>query len=184
MTVAAGSIVNSYTGTGASNNFAFTFPVLSQGDIAIVVTSPTGTKYNLILGTDYTVSTLNPAGGPPTTGSITLVNSSQAWLTTGNLTSGWSISLTRNMSIAQLTSIRNQGDFYQEVLEQTLDYLTMLCQQINQAISPVIPISLAVVTGDITISTAGSGVILTDQATGLQYRVMVQNGVLGIQPLP
>lgn len=185
MTLANTPLVNSYVGNGGANNYSFSFVAFSQSDITVVVTSPAGVVFNLILGTDFTVAGLNPAGGPASSGSITLVNNSQAWLTAGNLTTGWSISLTRIVSLSQLSSIRNQGDFYQEFLENALDYLMMVCQQLQQSIAaPVIPVSLTSVTGDITITSGGSGLIVTDQATGKQYRLMVQNGIFGAQPLP
>lgn len=185
MTLANTPIVNSYVGTGGANNYAFNFPVFQAGDIAVTATSPSGTLFNLLLTTDYTVSNLNPTGAPPTTGSITLVNSGQAWLTGGNLTTGWSISITRLVSIAQNTSIRNQGDFYQETIESTLDYLTMICQQLQQAInSPILPKSLTSVTGDITITSNGNGLVVSTPNGLHTYRITVDNnGNVGTQQI-
>jgi hypothetical protein len=185
MTLPAVPIVNSFTGNSVANSFSFSFPVFSQGDVVVTVISPANVTTILQLGIDYTVNGLNPSGAPPIAGSITLVNSGQAWLTAGALTTAWTITITRTVSVAQLTSIRNQGPYYQETIEAALDYITMICQQLQQSITaPVIPSSLTTVTGDITITTGGSGVIFTDQQTGKQYRIMVQNGILGLQPLP
>lgn len=184
MTIDNTPIVNSYTGTGGANTYPFSFDVFNEGDIAVVVTSPANVIYTLILDTDFTVSGLNPSGGPATSGSIVLVNSSQAWLTGAFLTSLWTIKVTRSVSIVQSSSIRNQGDFYQEFIENALDYITMICQQLQQEItSPVIPTSVASVNGDITIVPAGSGIIFTDQATGKTYRVFLQNGAIALQEL-
>jgi hypothetical protein len=181
MTVAVGSIVNSFIGNGSANNFSFSFPVFAQGDITVTVTlTATGVVTTLILGTDYTVLGLNPAGSPPTTGSITLVNSSQAWLTVGNLSTGYSLQISRVMQIAQATSIRNQGPYYPETIEAALDYLTMLIQQLNQAINaPVLPKSLTSVTGDITINTNGAGLVVTTPDGTKTFRIYVNNnGIL------
>ena len=187
MTLANTPIINTYAGTGGANSYSFSFPVFNSSDIAVVVTSPTGIVYTLALATDYVVSGLNPAGAPPTTGSITLVNSSQAWLTGGNLTSGWTISIERIVSLSQSTSIRNQGDFYQETIESALDYLTMICQQLQQAITainaPLIPPpSLSAVTGDITLISNGAGLIVRTPDGTKTYRIAIaNNGALSAQ---
>lgn len=176
MTLAATPIVNSYVGTGGANSYSFNFPVFSAGDITVVVISPTGVKSTLSLGIDYVVAGLYPIGGPATTGSITLVNSSQAWLTGGNLTSGWTIAITRIVSLAQSTTFRNQGDFYQETIESALDYLMMAIQQLQQTLTaPVVPASITVVTGDINITAAGAGLIVTTPNGQRTYRIAVDN---------
>lgn len=167
MTLANTSTVNSYVGTGAVSVYPFSFVAFQAADISVLVTSPTGTLYTLTMGTDYTISGLNPAGAPPTTGNVTLVNSSQAWLTSGFLTTGWSITISRVVAIVQSTSIRNQGDFYQETVETTLDYLTMICQQLQQQITDLGGSSGGGgggggdTAGDITITIPGDGLILT-----------------------
>jgi len=181
MTLPATTPVNSYTGNGSANSYPFTYPVFNSTDITVQVQSPAKVAFNLTLGTDFTVSGLNPAGGPAITGSITLVNSSQAWLTAGNLTTGWIIVISRVVALIQNTSIRNQGDFYPETLETALDYLMMAIQQVQALANPTIPLSLTVVTGDITFTTAGSGIILTDIANGHTYRILMSNGIISQQ---
>ena len=155
MTVAVNSPVNSYLGNGASNSFAFTFPVFVASQLLVIITSPTGTGYTLVYGTDYTVSGLNAAGEPASTGTVVLVNASQAWMTGANLTTGWTIIIQSNFPIAQTTSIRNQGDFDRASLEDALDYITYLLQQ-----------------------NSVSSVTLTDTVTGFVYRLEIINGVL------
>jgi hypothetical protein len=184
MTLAATPIVNSYIGTGSANSYPFSFVAFSNTDITVVVTSPAGVPFVLNLGIDFTVAGLNLAGGPASTGAITLVNSGQAWLTGGNLTTGWTITITRIVSVAQNSSIRNQGDFYQEFLESALDYIVMICQQLQQAsVTPITPIPNTIL-GDLIILTGGAGLVVTDQVTGKQYRITVNNGLLGTQPYP
>ena len=154
MTVAVGSPLNAYVSNGSSAAFNFTFPVFNSRQVLVLVTSPAGTGYTLALGTDYTVSGLNAAGDPASSGTVNLVNSGQAWLTGGNLTTGWTIIIQSNFPIAQTTSIRNGGDSYRSALENALDYITYLLQQ-NQV----------------------SAMTVTDVVTGYVYRMEMINGV-------
>lgn len=161
MTVAVCTPINSYVGAGSADTFSFAFPVWNQGQILVTVAPTTpGTGYTLTVGVDYTVSGLNPAGTPATTGSITLINAGQTWLSGNNLASGWILTIVRALALSQNTSIRNQGDFFRSSLEDALDYLTMLIQ--DQA----------------------TGIfILTDQVTGSQYLMVMISGVFSQIPI-
>lgn len=131
MTLAASGTSVSYIGNGNVNTFSFSYLVFLQTHLSVTVAapSPSTTTYNLVLGTDYTVSGLSPSGIPAQAGSITLVNSGQAWLSTGQLATGYTITIDRVVPYAQTYSIRNQGDFYREFLEDALDYQEMQFQQ-------------------------------------------------------
>lgn len=161
MTVAVCTPINSYVGAGSASTFPFSFPVWNQTQFIVTVAPVTpGQGYTLTQGVDYTVSGLNPAGTPASTGSITLINAGQTWLSGNNLATGWILTIIRTLSLSQNTSIRNQGDFYRSSLEDALDYLTMLIQ--DQA----------------------TGIfILTDQVTGTQYLMVMINGVLSQIPI-
>lgn len=161
MTVAVCNPINSYVGNSTQNTFPFTFPVWNQNQF-IVTAAPTtpGTAYTLTLGVDYSVTGLNAAGTPASTGDVVLINASQAWLSSGFLATGWILTIVRTLLLEQNTSIRNQGDYYPETLEDALDYLTM-CEQ-DQA------------TGTF---------IVTDQVTGQQYLMVMINGVFSQIPV-
>ena len=143
-----------FTGNGYVNQYSFTFPVFSVGDIVVSVQSPSGTIYDLQLTQDFVVYGLNPSGGMASTGYILLVNNGQAWLTGGNLTINWTITISRIVSSGQPTSLRNQGNFFPMTIENALDYLTMLIQQ-----TPII----------------------TDQSNGHTYKLISTNGILSLQ---
>lgn len=183
MTLANTPTVNSYVGTGSLNVYPFNFVAFQAVDISVMVTSPTGVNTALFLGTDYTVSGLNPAGGPASSGQITLVDSGQAWLTTGFLTTGWSLTITRIVAIVQDTSIRNQGDFYPETFEDSLDYLTMICQQLQVAINAIVTGGggggggggTSIFNTDITITTAGDGLIVVTPDGTKTFRLGISN---------
>ena len=162
MTVAVCTPVVSYIGNDTTNTYPFTFPVWNSSQFIVTVAPTTpGTSYQLTLGVDYTVSGLNPAGTPASTGDIVLINASQAWIDgSGFLATGWIITIVRTLTLTQNTSIRNQANYYPETLEDALDY-EMMCLQ-DQA----------------------AGVfIVTDQVTQQQYLMVMINGVFSQIPI-
>lgn len=174
MTLAAAVPINSYLGNGSTNTYPFTFPVFTQDQIAVTVTTNLvpAVTYALRLGTDYTVAGLNATGDPATTGSITLVNGGQAWLTSGNLISGYSLTITRAMALAQNTSIRNQGDLYRSTLENVFDSLVMIIQQQQVQLNNLIPIP-----GSANLIPGGV-LTLADTTNGHVYKLLMINGSL------
>ena len=154
MVLAAAIPVNSYVGSGSSNLFAFTFPIFDQTDLLVTaINTVTGVSDILILGTDYTVAGLSE--DIASTGTITLISAGQAWLSTGNLATNWTLSIVINNPFAQNFSFRNQGEFYRTSIENALDYQMMCIQQLSLA-----------------------GYILTDIVTGTQYKLIMVSGVL------
>lgn len=131
MTILSSNSRMSYTGNGATSTYSFTFKIFNQDDLLVTVRHPTtGAETTLTITTDYTV-TLNANG----TGSITLVNASQAWLTAGNLTTSWKLVIRRVVDLVQETDIRNQGTFFPEDHENAFDYQVMLAQQIQDEVN-------------------------------------------------
>ena len=180
MTLAAGNPVNSYVGTGGVNTYPFTFPCFENTDLTVTATSPTGVVYSLTYNVDFNVSGLNIAGGPPSTGTISLINLGQAWLTGAYLTTGWTLTLTRILLIEQNTSLRNRGDFYPEDIESALDYVTAIAQQLSYLMSPqAVPAQNGTFSSDISILAAGDGMIVTTPDGAHTYRIAVDNnGIL------
>lgn len=159
MTLAAAIPQQSYVGTGGSNAYTFSFPTFSQSQIVVTVSSPTSPTLiyaTLVLGTDYTVSGLSPAGTPAQPGTVTLVNAGQAWLTAGFLTTSWTITIKRVVPVSQSASIRNQGDYYRDYLENALDTIVMEIQQQQLLINNLTPGS-GVVT-PVSVAQGGTGV--------------------------
>lgn len=118
-----------YTGDAATSAYDYTFQIDSSSDLLVTVRSNASppVQHTLTLTTDYTVSNV----GTVTGGTVTLVNASQTWLTSGFLKSGWKIVLRRRPSILQSYDIRNQGDSYRETLENAADRVTMHAQQLK-----------------------------------------------------
>jgi hypothetical protein len=126
MSVSTTTVRNRYTGNGATSSYSFTFRIEEESDLLVTVRHPTTyAETTLTLTTDYTVS----GEGEDAGGSITLVNSSQAWLTSGALTSGYIIVLRRNFDITNEASFKNQGAYYPERLDAAFDRATRISQQ-------------------------------------------------------
>lgn len=179
MTLAATSPTVTYTGDGTTKVFPFTYPLFEQADITVQVVNTNVTPNvtsNLQLTQDFTLS-LNPTGADQFLGgTLTLVNNSQGWLSGGFLASGYQIVIMRIMALTQAASIRNQGSYYPETIEDALDYLMMVCQQINLNLGTIGSSSGGGGGGG-----SGTSLTLTDLVNGHTYRVVTQNGILGLQ---
>lgn len=119
MTVPTTTDLVSYVGTGATNVFVVPYRFLQAADLVVQITDLTGAIATKILNTDYTVSNT----GLYTGGSITLV--------AGNLTTGYVLSIFRNPSPVQTTSLQNQGSYNPTAVETALDLLTMETQALG-----------------------------------------------------
>ena len=112
-----------YIGAGTNATFSFPFKVFSASDIEVVqVVVSTGAQTTLTLTTDYTVA-LNGNQNTNPGGSITLV--------AGNLATGTNLVITSNVLNLQPTDLTNQGGFYPEVINDSLDRATIQIQQLN-----------------------------------------------------
>lgn len=125
------------TGNGTASNFPFLFKIFENADIKVkVFRTSTGVETTLTVLTDYTVALTGPA---PSVGSITLVNSGQAWLTVdGYLASGYTIAIIGNREYSQPVTIRNQSSFNPEVIEGAWDKLLVLVQQLKEKLDRAI----------------------------------------------
>ena len=156
-----------YTGDGANNTYDYTYRIFVESDLLVTVTDLSDVETTLALSTDYTVTGVGDASG----GTIVLVDSGQAWLTSGDLTSGFTITIRRVLPLTQGTDIRNQGDFFPEVHEDEFDRSRMIDQQQQDELdrSWKFPESVDPVTFDATIPAAIVGEVnrtISTNATG------------------
>ena len=110
-----------FVGTGSTGPFTFSFVFLDNAEISATVTDLSGNVTNLTQNIGYSVS----GAGSDTGGSVTLAVA---------LTTGYILTVTRTMPIEQDTSLPNQGPFFATTIEAALDYLTMICQQLETEI--------------------------------------------------
>lgn len=126
MSISSANNRNDYTGNGAVSSYDYTFRIFTQGDLLVTVKDTSNSESTLSIGTDYTVSGVGDQSG----GSVALVSSGQAWLDgDGDLLTGYTITIRRDVDLVQETDIRNQGDFFPEVHEDAFDYGIMVDQQ-------------------------------------------------------
>ncbi|MDW2743702.1 glycosyl hydrolase family 28-related protein [Atlantibacter subterraneus] len=118
MTVSTEVDHNDYTGNGVTVSFPYTFRIFKKSDLVVQVVDLDENITELVLDTDYTVT---GAGG---------YQGGNVILSTA-LTSGYQISLSRELPVTQETDLRNQGKFFAEIHEDAFDKLTMLIQQVR-----------------------------------------------------
>ena len=123
---------NNYIGNNATSSYSYTFKILKKQDLSVIVREiSSGQESILSEGDDFTVSGVKNVSG----GSISLVNDGQAWLSSGSLSSNYTITLIRTRELKQLTDIKNQGDFYPEIHEDAFDGFVMNDQYLQDQIS-------------------------------------------------
>lgn|GEM_PF-2282720 len=138
-----------FLGDGSTGpfNFDFYMPVGSESSVVAVVADPNGAETTLDYGdpsgpgVDYTVSLNNDQSNNPG-GSVTL---------TDVLPVGYKLVLTSAVPGLQPTDITNLGGFYQELVTQAFDRVTVLVQQADEKINRAVkvPISSTITPDDL-----------------------------------
>lgn len=107
---------------GATTTFSFVLQMQSPEDVQVVVTDALGIDASLTYETDYSV-TLNADQEASPGGTVFLEVAP---------TTGHKVTILRNLSFTQSTALSNQGAFYPEVIEDSLDKLTMIAIQLQE----------------------------------------------------
>lgn len=123
-----------FAGNGVTTTFPFAFKVFSASDMLVVRSDfNTGVETELVLGVDYSVS-LNPDQDSMPGGDI---------ITSSPLPIGTTLTATSSVPSVQPVDLTNQGGFYPDVINGALDRLTILVQQIAEAVSRSVKIKLS-----------------------------------------
>lgn len=127
MTISSSTDKVTYTGTGSTATFSYTWKIFDDDDLVVKVKkTSTLVETTLTKTTDYTVSGVGVAAG----GNVVLVDADQAWLDgSGYLLSTYTITIYRSISLLQETSITSQSSFLPELHEKQFDRLIMIDQQ-------------------------------------------------------
>lgn len=133
MTISSNDRIAQYVGSGTST-FSFQFKVFQASDLLVVKqNTSTGVETTLTLTTDYTVTlnadqNYNPGGNVITTSAVAV---------------GYNLTITSDIENLQPTDLSNQGGFYPDVINESLDRATIQIQQLADitARSMVAPIS-------------------------------------------
>lgn len=126
-----------YTCNGSTVSFPFSFKVFAAADVRVVLTDPNGLESDLTLGTNYSVSLAADQDTSPG-GAIT---------TTATYTVGYFITLTSKLQYLQPVTLTNQGGFYPRVVNDALDRLTILVQQLAEAVARSLKTAISTPTG-------------------------------------
>lgn len=131
MTVPSDVIRNEYTGNGVATAFDFDFPIPEETDLLVSIADDTGVDVSIdfVLNTDYTITINDDDSG----GTVTF---------TPALPDDYLLVLTPNLDITQNQSISNQGGFFPEIVEDSLDRLTVICKQQQEQIDRCIKIDI------------------------------------------
>lgn len=117
MTIATDTSRIQYAGNGVATAFPVPFPFLDEADLQVILTSSSGVDTVQTLTTHYTL-----AGGSPT-GTVTMVTAPA---------NGETLTILRDMDVVQPIAYPVQGGYQAQVLEESLDRLTMLVQQMRE----------------------------------------------------
>ena len=120
MTVSSSTARVNYSGNGVTVAFAVPFYFLSNSHLAVTLRSSTGVETPQVLNTDYTVT----GAGVLTGGTVTM---------TVAPASGATLVIVRDVPFTQETDLQPNDRLPAETLEQSIDKLTMITQQIDEA---------------------------------------------------
>jgi hypothetical protein len=163
MTITNENSRNDYTANGIATEYDFTFKILDETQVQVVVADLDDVETILELTTDYTVSLDADTG----LGTITLNDP---------VTSGYAITLLRNMDFEQNTAYQNQGtsQFPGASHEKALDKVTLLALQLKEILnrSFILPKTsqLSGIEIPVNTNTSGKAIIVNAAGDGLDVK--------------
>ena len=121
MTISTTASRISYNGNGTTVAFSFPYRFLQNADLVVIRVAANGTETTLALGTDYTVTGADDDAG----GTVTCVSAPA---------SGARLVIYRSVDITQEVDYITGDSFPAETHERALDRLTMVAQQLQDAV--------------------------------------------------
>lgn len=140
MTVQSETSRNDYIGAGTTDTYSYTFRIFAAADLLVTQADTDGLETQLNYPADFSVTGVGSFNG----GTIVL--------SAGNLPSGYALTIRFKSTLTQGVSIRNQGAYYPNVVEDALDRLTKLDQQQQDEIDRTIKLP-ETETGSVTLPT-------------------------------
>ena len=130
MTISTTTVKNSYSGDGSTATFNYTFKVLADTDLTVIIRNNLGTETTKTLSTHYTITGVGDAAG----GSITF--------TAGNIPSATeTVVLIRDTAQTQSIDYIANDPFPAETHEEGLDRSVILSQELQEEVDRSIKIS-------------------------------------------
>ena len=128
MTISSTTIKNSYSGNGSTTAFAFTFYIIAETDLQVIIRAADGSETVKSLTTHYTVSGVqNNNGGTVTMGTAPA--------------SGETLVIRRNTSKTQSTDYVANDPFPAETHEAALDKGILVSQEISESVDRSLKLS-------------------------------------------
>ena len=121
-----------YAGNGLQTAFPFAFKVFQASDLLVVQVDSLGNTTTLTLTSQYAV-TLNANQDSAPGGTVNLVTA---------LPVGYTLTSSSQVKALQNTNLTNAGNFYPTTLNNSLDYLTILIQQLQVALNNCLQVSI------------------------------------------
>jgi hypothetical protein len=112
-----------YNGNGSTVTFAYGFPVSDKDHVLLTQTDASEVETTLVVDVDYTVNGVG--NDDDSTWTVTVTTA---------IPSGQRLTITPNLPETQLVDFFNQGGFFPAIHESALDYLTVIAQQLQEAI--------------------------------------------------
>ena len=143
MTISSTTTKNSHSGNGTQHQFAYGFKIFADGDLTVIVRASTGTETVKVLNTDYIVTNAGNANGGNILFKFNTGNSSDAHFSSSDKRpqSGETVVIRRNLTLTQGTDYVENDPFPAESHENALDRITMIAQQLQEAIDRSLKIS-------------------------------------------
>lgn len=121
MTISTTASRISYNGNGVTVAFSFPYRFLTNADLVVIRVAASGAETTLVLGTDYTVAGADDDAG----GTVTCTTAPA---------SGTRLVIYRSVAITQEVDYITGDSFPAETHERALDRLTMVAQQLQDAV--------------------------------------------------
>jgi len=128
MTISTTTIKNSYSGDGSQTVFAYTFKILADADIQVIIRAANGTETVKTLTTDYTVSGAGTASG----GNVTFGTAPSSTET---------VVLRRETTQTQTVDLVENDPFTAETVEGAFDRSILIAQELQEEVDRSIKLS-------------------------------------------
>ena len=158
MTISTTNIKNSYAGNSNTSVFQYTFKILANTELQVIIRASSGTETVKTITTHYTVSGVGNASG----GNVTF--------TSGNIpATGETVVIRRVTAQTQNLDLVENDPFSAETVESAFDKLTSINQELQEQLDRSIKVSrtATITTPEITDdATARAGKLLGFDSTG------------------
>lgn len=136
MSVTSNTNKSTAAGNGVATVFPFSFVILENTDLEVYLQDASGNVTQLTEGVGSSNYSLSVASYPGS-GTITYPATGTPALATGN-----TLTMLRVIDITQEVRLNNQGGYFPEIQEGAFDKLTMIAQQLQEAVDRAVKVEI------------------------------------------